>query len=93
MKLLNNETKLIGHWEYNDGTMKKDEITARIEALIQNDLLKVATDSTGWDILYIDQLDKRYWELTYTESELQGGGPPTLSLISIEEAKLKYRIQ
>ncbi len=33
-------------------------------------------------ILYIDNDDNRYWELTYPKVYMHGGGPPTLICIS-----------
>lgn len=90
MQLSNKEVKLIGKWIYENGSVHKDEVSERIEWLINNQLKRIATDKSGWDVLYIDPVDSRLWELIYPESEMQGGGPPTLICISKEEAKQKY---
>lgn len=90
MKLNSNEIKLVGQWFYENGTIHKDDISKRIEWLINNQLEKIGVDQSGWDILYIDPTDNRYWELTYPKSEMQGGGPPTLTLISKEIANKRY---
>jgi hypothetical protein len=90
MKLSNIQDKLIGKWIYDNGVMHKDKVTEQIEWLINNHLTKIATDKTGWDVLYVDPDDKRLWELIYPQSEMQGGGPPSLIHISNEEAKTKY---
>lgn len=92
MKLINTESKLVGKWIYDNGVMRKDEITQQIEWLINNHLKKIATDETGWDVLYADPDDSRLWELTYPQSEMHGGGPPSLTYISNEEAKKKYAV-
>lgn len=92
MKLANTQDNLIGKWIYENGVMRKDETTHQIEWLINNHLKKIATDKTGWDVLYLDPDDKRLWELTYPQSEMHGGGPPSLINISNEEAKKKYSI-
>ncbi len=92
MKLLKAENRLTGSWIYKGNNISKDEITERIEWLLANHLNKIAEDSSGWEILYIDPEDNRLWELTYPHSEMQGGGPPALIQISNEEAKKKYSI-
>ena len=90
MNFSKKEKELIGHWEFRDGKMYKDENTKRVEWLIENYLKKVGSDASGWNILYIDPGDNRLWELTYPQGQMQGGGPPSLTNISEEEAKKKY---
>jgi Immunity protein 27 len=90
MKPSNNENKLIGQWVFKDGEVRRDEGAARIQWLISSYLMKIATDGSGWSTLYQDPGDKRLWELTYPHGEMQGGGPPSLTHLSEEEAKNKY---
>jgi hypothetical protein len=92
MKIEKNETKIIRHWKFENSKMIADKECERIQWLINNSLLKVAIDSSGWDVLYKDESDNRYWELIYPNSELQGGGPPSLILLSELQAKEKYII-
>lgn len=92
MKLKPEETELRGKWVFAGGKMDSDSTCNRIEFLISQDLKRVATDSSGWDILYMDPQDGRYWELTYPESHMHGGGPPTLTNLSMEQARNKYGI-
>ncbi|WP_262495014.1 Imm27 family immunity protein [Algoriphagus boritolerans] len=66
--------------------MERDEICKRIEKLKSDYLIKVAVDETGWETLYQDPNDNRYWLLTYPNSEYHGGGPPTLKVITSIEA-------
>jgi len=76
-----------------EGTkMTADNECKRIEWLINNCLLKVTTDSSGWDILYKDLNDNRYWELIFHEGELHGGGPPSLIFLTEAQAKEKYNL-
>ncbi len=49
------------------------------------------SDKSGWDILYIDPITNSLWELSYPDSEMQGGGPPSLIYISYKNAKQKYQ--
>lgn len=53
-------------------------------------LVKVANDESGWDTLYVDPTTKVYWELTYPHSEVHGGGPRSLKIVSGEQALQKY---
>ena len=90
IKLKPEETDLLGKWEVICGNVVGDETSDRINILIGQYLEKVATDVSGWDTLYRDPDDGRYWELTYPQSEMHGGGPPRLTYISTEQAKAKY---
>lgn len=90
MSILKSETKLLGQWFVENGNMKKDATTLRIESLVETYLKLVMKTSSGWDALFKDPNDGRYWELTFPFSEMQGGGPPCLTVISPEEAKRKY---
>lgn len=93
MILSKNETKLIGRWYFENNQMTSDEVCKRIDWLKTNHLKKLATDVTGWDVLFVDPIDGRYWELIYPNSEMHGGGPPTLINIPIETARTKYSIE
>jgi hypothetical protein len=84
------ESHLVGAWASSAQGIAADATALRIEALVANHLHYVATDSTGWDKLYLDLADSRLWELTYPQSDLQGGGPPALSVISAGKASRKY---
>ena len=90
MSLRKDETKLVGGWHLVEGRMEADDVTKRIRELIRSELRKVAADESGWDVLYQDPADGRYWERIYPQSEMHGGGPPTLRNISVEDAKKKY---
>lgn len=87
-----NETKIIGKWILEGAKVVEDEDCTRINWLRSNYLVKIATNETGWIILYQDPEDKRYWELVYEHGELQGGGPPSLIQLSKEDAASKYAI-
>jgi Immunity protein 27 len=64
----------------------------RIFALTQSRLVKVKTDASGWDTLYRDPTDGRFWELIYPQSHLHGGGPPELRNLTPDDAKQKYAL-
>ena len=62
-----------------DAQLVADEVCAQIELLTTGRLRKVAMRDGGWVQLFLDPLDGSFWELSYSQSEVQGGGPPTLA--------------
>jgi hypothetical protein len=90
MKIRPDETELQGKWVLENGTVAADDTCRRIELLTKTHLRKIKADDSGWNILYQDPEDGRYWELTYPQSEMHGGGPPNLRGLSREAAKSRY---
>jgi len=84
------ENDLVGEWVFAAGKMNGDATCARINHLISEVLKELGRDASGWDVLYVDPNDGRYWELTYPKSHMHGGGPPRLTCLSLEQAKVKY---
>ena len=72
------------------GSMTQDSICDRIQWLTESYLEQIAIDGDNWSALFKDPHDGRYWELTYPQSHMQGGGPPTLQLLSKEAVFKKY---
>jgi hypothetical protein len=90
MPLQPNETRLAGEWKLVGNEMIADSICDRIHQLVATELEEIAADDSGWMILYRDPSDGRYWELSYPQSEMHGGGPPVLAFIPYEEARARY---
>ena len=90
VKLQANETVLIGEWQSVGDRVVGNEACERIHLLTSQYLERVATDPSGWDKLYRDPGDERYWELTYPHSDWHGGGPPFLQCISLAQARATY---
>jgi hypothetical protein len=84
------ETELTGHWRVVAGNTIADETCERIQQLVRERLVKIATDTSGWQTLYRDPRDSRLWELTYPQGAMQGGGPPKLTCVSVQRAKAVY---
>lgn len=85
------ESTLIGQWVVDGGSIRKDAVAERIEALVRGHLIEVATTDAGsWEVLYRNPADDRLWELTYPQGEMHGGGPPALTLVSADNAARKY---
>lgn len=91
MKINHSETEIKGSWVNVDSKLVADECALRIEKLISEQLNKLGSDESGWDSLYVDPDDGRFWELLYIDSDSHGGGAPTLRIISEEAAKKKYQ--
>ena len=90
MKIKNDETKIVGKWIFSDGKMFADEQCERIQWLTTNYLKKIGTDKTGWEVLFQDPDDNRFWERIYPDGEMHGGGPASLILLTESEARDKY---
>jgi len=92
VKLLPQETELIGKWVEQGQEVRRDTTCERIERLIADHLKQIAVSEQwgAWETLFQDPDDGRYWERTYPQGELQGGGPPQLRCLSADEAKRKY---
>lgn len=84
------ETEIRCEWTFSNGRVESSEACDRIRRLTDDDLVVVAHDSSGWDTLSIDQVDGRFWEHTFPRSEMHGGGPALLRVITLEEARVKY---
>lgn len=90
-KLEKNETYLKGQWIEKNDEVVGDKTCIRIRSLITY-LEEISSTSGGWETLYRDNSDGRYWELFYEHGDWHGGGPPSLKYLSEEEAKKKYNL-
>jgi hypothetical protein len=90
MRLLPHETEIHGQWIYGDGPPRADSNCERVTFLTARVLVRVGVTDDGWETLYRDPSDNRLWERTYLQSELHGGGPPTLRHLRDDEARTKY---
>lgn len=85
------EAYIIGKWILENGKVVADANCKRIDYLIHHYFTKVKTSPDGWFAVYQDPDTTFYWELSYPQSELQGGGPPKLYRINAEIAnKAEY---
>jgi len=92
-KIQSNETVIDSDWRISSNHLTREdafEVQKRIYVLTTNYLEKLI--DKGWEALYIDHNDNRFWELTYPKSEMQGGGPPLLKNIDKNLAFTKYGI-
>lgn len=91
-KIKSFENAIVGKWIVVDSRVTGDEACQRVKFLTEKYLEEIGTSdsSGGWDTLYRDPEDGRYWERIYLESSQQGGGPPSLFLLNEHEAQEKY---
>jgi hypothetical protein len=92
-KISSEETEILGA-VMKDGKMFIDrEACLRINWLASGVLVNVGVDkdSGGWEKLYRDPADGRYWLLTYPHGEMQGGGPPALKQLPLTEGEVKEK--
>ena len=87
------ETKIIGSWVLEDSKISADSNCERVNQLTENYLILIADDESNWETLYRDPVDGRFWERTYPQSELHGGGPPSLIIIEEGDANKKYQVE
>ena len=84
------EHLLAGAWEEIEGTRMLDEVDRRIFWLVSRRLVFRGQANGGWDQLYQDPRDGRFWELTFPEGSLHGGGPRRLECVAALVAREKY---
>jgi hypothetical protein len=90
MRIAPEEIEIRGTFQVVSGKVVADAAVLRIERLVRDHLKELGRDVSGWDVLYIDPIDGRLWELTYPLSHMHGGGPPLLTHITAEQATQKY---
>ncbi len=86
------ETILIGQWRFSNGKIVADDVCQRISDLTSSHLKKIGADASGWNVLYQDPNDSRFWEFSYPNSHMHGGGPPQLKNITREQAQQHYGV-
>jgi hypothetical protein len=84
------ETSLIGEWYLRGALLTPDATCVRIDQLVRNHLLFMGSADHGWSRLHRDPADGRFWELTYPQGHMHGGGPPALCCLSRDDALTKY---
>ena len=90
MSIRPDETEIVGSWALVNGKVIEDENCLRLRKLAAEELTALATSNSGWEKLFRDPKDGRLWEWTHPKSEMHGGGPPSLRVISAEAARRKY---
>jgi immunity protein 27 of polymorphic toxin system len=66
-------------WELRDGHMRAVGDALLIDDLLKNKLVEV--QKKNWAILYRHKETGEFWDLTYPQSEMHGGGPRRLRMV------------
>jgi hypothetical protein len=67
-------------WEFRDGRMHVAGDGQAIADLLKTKLMEVRREN--WAILYRDQETGEFWDLTYPQGQMHGGGPRRLRIVS-----------
>jgi hypothetical protein len=86
------EHRLVGGWVERHGRRTLDDVDRRIFWLVTRRLVQRGMAHGGWEQLYQDPRDGRYWELTFPEGSLHGGGPRRLECVAALVARDKYAV-
>jgi hypothetical protein len=86
------ERLLVGAWVEQDAGTTHDEVDRRIFWLVTRRLIACGHAGGGWDQLYLDPRDGRFWELTFPQGSLHGGGPRRLESVDASVAREKYGV-
>lgn len=86
------EHELVGSWVEVNGARTLDEVDRRIFWLVTRRLAPRGIVQGGWEQLYQDPRDGRYWELSFPEGSLHGGGPRRLECIAPSVARERYGV-
>ena len=79
-----------GNWLVVDEKIVGDSICEIIENMIANNLDEVGNREGGWITLFKEKTTGKFWERTFPESNMHGGGPPQLELLSKNDIKERY---
>jgi hypothetical protein len=86
------EHLLVGAWAEDANRTTHDEVDRRILWLVTRRLVACGHAGGGWDQLYQDPRDGRFWELTFPQGSLHGGGPRRLESVGASLAREKYGV-
>lgn len=87
------EVNLIGSWGVVDGSVVQDSVCERIQSLTDSYFEQIVVDGDNWSAWYRNPDDNSYWELTYPQSHMHGGGPPALQRVSDDYASRNYGVR
>ena len=86
------EHLLVGAWVEDGSRTTHDDVDRRIFWLVTRRLVACGHAGGGWDQLYRDPRDDRFWELTFPHGSLHGGGPRQLAHVDASVAREKYDV-
>ena len=76
LELKRHEREIIGHHFLYKGKMVADDQAVRVLRLTNEYLEYITDDETGWNTLYRDPNDGRYWEKSISKANTMAEGQP-----------------
>jgi hypothetical protein len=70
--------ELSDHWEVDGTRLIARGDADTIDEMLESKLEKQKADTSGWYVLYRHRDTGQFWELTYPQSHMHGGGPRLL---------------
>ena len=86
------EHLLVGAWVEHETRTTHDQVDGRILWLVTRRLVACGHAGDGWDQLYRDPRDGRFWELTFPHGSVLSGGPRRLEWVDARVARDKYGV-
>lgn len=86
-----NQKRFVGSWINTASGIQGDEIEQQIERMLHEQLTHVVSTADGWTQLFVDKATGQHWELTFPQGHLQGGGPRTLTAVTLDQSQGKYQ--
>lgn len=80
---------LVGAWVEANGQVVADDTCLKIEEMVAT-FVSAGRSSDGWSTLFRDPVTGAFWERSYLQGHLHGGGPPCLVRLTNEQAKVRY---
>ena len=74
--------------EFHDGRVRAAGDARLIDDLLKNKLVEVRKDN--WAILYRDKETGEFWDLTYPQGGMHGGGPRRLRMVTKPDDWVPY---
>lgn len=87
------ETDLVGQWLDTGNRIEGDAVTARIDRLTTEHLVRLGASADGSRTLYRDPLDGRLWERSHPYRTPRNDGPPRITVIPAERARAEYDVE
>jgi hypothetical protein len=75
-------TELNDVWSFEGGRMVARGDAPAIDKMLEQELEKARVDESGWITIYRHRETGAFWELSYPQSEMHGGGPRRLRLLA-----------
>jgi hypothetical protein len=75
-------------WEIHDGRVRAVGDAPLIDDLLKNKLVEVRKGN--WAVLYRHEETGEFWDLTYPQGWMQGGGPRRLRVVTSPDDWIPY---